>query len=103
MDYPWMGLLLTEGETQAKYSRCAATLVKHCNNYFTIFFSFSQIGSNIFLTAAHCLQNWADVVLPASQLKIILGVQNRRTLTSRARFYFEPRITPNYHEPCFKR
>ena len=27
MDHPWMGLLLTEGETRANYSRCAATMV----------------------------------------------------------------------------
>merc|ERR1719458_169074 len=69
LDHPWMGLLLTEGETRANYSRCATTM----------------IGSNVFLTAAHCLQNWAGVVQAPSQLKIILGVQNRRKLTSTAR------------------
>ena len=37
MDHPWMGLLLTEGETQAKYSRCAATLVDKDINFFLIF------------------------------------------------------------------
>ena len=84
MDHPWMGLLLTEGETQAKYSRCAATLVDKGIDSFTDFL-FSQIGSNIFLTAGHCLQNWAEVVQAPSQLKIILGVQDRSKLTSRAR------------------
>ena len=51
-------------------------------------FFFPQIGSNIFLTAAHCLQNYDGVVQETSQLKIILGVQNRRSWdsTSRARF-----------------
>ena len=84
MDHPWMGLLLTEGETQAKYSRCAATLVDKGIDSFTDLSLFSQIGSNIFLTAAHCLQNWAEVVQAPSQLKIILGVQDRRKLTSGA-------------------
>ena len=27
LSHPWMGVLLTEGETKANYSRCAATLV----------------------------------------------------------------------------
>ena len=52
----------------------------------SLFLNFSpQIGSNIFLTAAHCLENWAGEVQAPSQLKIIIGVQNRRKLTSRAR------------------
>ena len=85
MDHPWMGLLLMEGETQAEYSRCAATLVDKCIIFFLLIFLFSQIGSNIFLTAAHCLQNWAGLIQAPSQLKIILGVQNRTKLTSRAR------------------
>ena len=79
-----MGLLLTEGETRANYSRCAATMVGEIIFRFT--FS-SQIGSNVFLTVAHCLQNWAGVVQAPSQLKIILGVQNRRKLTSKAKLY----------------
>ena len=28
LNHPWMGLLLTEGETSGKYSRCAATMVR---------------------------------------------------------------------------
>ena len=43
MDHPWMGLLLTEGETQAKYSRCAATLVDKDINYFSDFLSFPRL------------------------------------------------------------
>ena len=50
--------------------------------------NFSQIGSNVFLTAAHCLENWAGEVQTPSQLKIILAVQNRSKLTSRARCWF---------------
>ena len=36
MDHPWVGLLLMEGETQAEYSRCAATLVDKGTNYFLL-------------------------------------------------------------------
>ena len=87
VEHPWLGLLLTEGETRANYSRCAATMVRHKNSFlFVKIFSSSQIGSNVFLTAAHCLENWAGEVQAPWKLKIILGVQNRRKLTSTARF-----------------
>ena len=39
MDHPWVGLLLMEGETQAEYSRCAATLVDKCIIFFFTDFS----------------------------------------------------------------
>ena len=81
-----MGLLLTEGETKANYSKCAAILVvEYILLLFLNFVFFPQIGSNMFLTAAHCLQNWADAVQTPSQLKVVLGVQNRSKLTPRAK------------------
>ena len=69
-----------------KFASFAQLLVKSSSCFPKLFLS-PQIGSNIFLTAAHCLENWAGEVQTPSQLKIILGVQNRRQLTSTARFY----------------
>ena len=73
-------------------------MTQHTNSCFStslqclkyIFFNLvpSQIGSNIFLTAAHCLLNWAGEVFLPSELKIFLGVQNKRQLNSRARFRY---------------
>ena len=41
LSHPWMGLLLTEGETKANYSRCAATLVgEPIHRYFSSTFPF---------------------------------------------------------------
>ena len=44
-------------------------------------FSFSlQIGGDMFLTAAHCLENWAGEVQEPSELTVYLGVHNRKDL-----------------------
>ena len=39
-----------------------------------------QIGSNMFLTAAHCLENWAGEVQEPSELTVFLGVHNKGNL-----------------------
>ena len=39
-----------------------------------------KIGGDIFLTAAHCLENWAGEVQEPSELSVYLGVHNRRDL-----------------------
>ena len=39
-----------------------------------------KIGGDIFLTAAHCLENWAGEVQEPSELTVYLGVHNRRDL-----------------------
>ena len=46
-----------------------------------------QIGSNLFLTAAHCVQDW-DKTLQRSSLTLLLGVQRKSQLTSRTRCNF---------------
>ena len=111
-NHPWLGLLLTGGESDATYSRCATTMVvaffcsvfnkmetvagihvvmtQQTNDFAVFDISFlnpvpSQIGSNIFLTAAHCLINDSDEVFSPSELKILIGVRNKRKLTSTAR------------------
>ena len=44
-------------------------------------FSFSlQIGGDMFLTAAHCLENWAGEIQEPSELSVYLGVHNRKDL-----------------------
>ena len=39
-----------------------------------------KIGGDMFLTAAHCLENWAGEVQEPSELTVYLGVHNRRDL-----------------------
>ena len=39
-----------------------------------------QIGGNMFLTAAHCLENWAGEVQEPSELTLFLGVHNKNNL-----------------------
>ena len=63
--------------------RCAATLV--C--IFTYSYKsinadvFLQIGSNFFITAAHCLQDIEGVSPEPSEVQIFLGLQNRDEMT----------------------
>ena len=46
----------------------------------------SQIGPNWALTAAHCVHDdETEAALPANSLSLVLGVHDRRRLTSRAR------------------
>ena len=49
----------------------------------------SQIGSNFFITAAHCLQDIEGVSPEPSEVKIFLGLQNREEMTKhQTRFPF---------------
>ena len=41
----------------------------------------SQIGSNFFITAAHCLQDIEGVSPEPSEVQIFLGLQNRDEMT----------------------
>ena len=43
-------------------------------------FVLSQIGGNFFLTAAHCLENWAGEVQEPSELTLYLGVTDKNNL-----------------------
>ena len=54
---------------------------------------FFKIGSNIFVTAAHCLHDWHGFPLSGSEMKIILGALNRRELPAIARLYKNTNIT----------
>ena len=40
LSHPWLGLLLSEGETRVNYSRCAATLVG--DNFYSISILFTD-------------------------------------------------------------
>ena len=61
-----------------------------------------QIGSNLFLTAAHCVQDW-DKTLQRSSLTLLLGVQRKSQLTPRTRcnFFFQsvPPFPGNFTSP----
>ena len=68
--------------------RCAATLVctfTFSNKSINADVFFLQIGSNFFITAAHCLQDYAGFPLEPSDVKIILGVQKTNEEYSRDR------------------
>ena len=42
---------------------------------------FLQIGGNMFLTAAHCLENYYGEVQEPSELTLFLGVHDKNNLT----------------------
>ena len=74
-------------ETEARFH---VVMTQQTNDFAVVDIPFlnpvpSQIGSNIFLTAAHCLINDSDEVFSPSELKIFIGVRNKRKLTSTAR------------------
>ena len=46
----------------------------------THFILFLQIGGNMFLTAAHCLENYYGEVQEPSELTLFLGVHDKNNL-----------------------